>query len=104
MLPGVRFACDAYVTFGAEPPVVEAVASSLTEFFAPDLMSERIAAWEQHYPWVDPDGLAYFRARLAQARRDCEQALEVVTAHACPPSRRPAPSPRCRSSARSCGT
>jgi pyrroloquinoline-quinone synthase len=60
---------------------VEAVASSLTELFAPDLMAERLAAFERWYPWIDPDGLAYFRARLHQAPRDCEHALEVVTEH-----------------------
>ena len=63
------------------PPWVEAVASSLTELFAPDLMAERLAAFEQYYPWIEPDGLAYFRDRLHQAPRDCEHALEVVTEH-----------------------
>src|SRR5262249_24433394 len=52
VLPGVRFACDGYVELVRERSLVEAVASSLTEFFAPDLMSRRIAAWERHYPWV----------------------------------------------------
>src|SRR5207237_10351593 len=50
--PAVRFACDAYVTLVRERSLLEAVASSLTEFFAPDLMSRRIAAWEQPYPWM----------------------------------------------------
>jgi hypothetical protein len=77
----VRFAVDAYVNFARTRPWVEAVASSLTELFAPDLMAERLAAFERWYPWIDPDGLAYFRARLEQAPRDCEHALEVVTAH-----------------------
>ena len=52
-----------------ESPLVEAVASSLTEFFAPDLMSKRIAAWEKHYPWVAAEGLEYFDAGHARARR-----------------------------------
>ncbi|MEO3779878.1 pyrroloquinoline-quinone synthase PqqC [Micromonospora sp. B11E3] len=81
LVPGVRFAVDAYVTFARTRPWVEAVASSLTELFAPDLMAERIAAFERFYPWIDRDGLAYFRARLTQARRDCEHALDVVTEH-----------------------
>lgn len=81
LVPGVRFAVDAYVTFARTRPWVEAVASSLTELFAPDLMSERLAAFERCYPWIDRDGLAYFRARLEQASRDSEHALEVVTAH-----------------------
>ncbi|MDT7642659.1 MAG: pyrroloquinoline-quinone synthase [Pseudonocardiales bacterium] len=81
LVPGVRFAVDAYVTFARTKPWVEAVASSLTELFAPDLMAERLAAFERCYTWIDPDGLAYFRARLEQAPRDSEHALEVVTAH-----------------------
>lgn len=78
VVPGVRFVVDACVTFARTRPWVEAVASSLTELFAPDLRAERLAAFEQLYPWIDPDGLAYFRARLAQALRDAEHALEVV--------------------------
>jgi pyrroloquinoline-quinone synthase len=81
LVPGVRFAVDAYVTFARTRPWVEAVASSLTELFAPDLMAERLAAFERHYPWLDPYGLDYFRARLDQAPRDAGHALEVVTAH-----------------------
>jgi pyrroloquinoline-quinone synthase len=79
IVPGVRFAVDAYVTFARTRPWLEAVASSLTELFAPDLMAERLAAFERHYPWIDPRGLAYFRARLTQAPRDATHALEVVT-------------------------
>jgi pyrroloquinoline-quinone synthase len=81
VVPGVRFAVDAYVTFARTRPWVEAVASSLTELFAPDLMAERLAAFEQHYPWIDPRELAYFRARLSQAPRDSVHALQVVTEH-----------------------
>lgn len=79
VVPGVRFAVDAYVTFARTRPWVEAVASSLTELFAPDLMAERLAAFERFYTWIDPAGLTYFRDRLTQARRDSEYALEVVT-------------------------
>jgi len=82
VLPGVRFACDAYVTLVRERTLVEAVASSLTEFFAPDLMSRRIAAWEQHYSWVHRDVLEYFRSRVPRARRDSEEALAYVIEHA----------------------
>ena len=82
VLPGVRFACDAYVTLCRDSPLVVAVASSLTEMFAPDLMSRRIASWEQHYPWVGAEALAYFRARVPRARRDGEEALALVIAHA----------------------
>lgn len=82
VLPGVRFACDAYVALCRESPLVVAVASSLTEMFAPDLMSRRIASWERHYPWVGAEALAYFRARVPRARRDGEEALAFVVAHA----------------------
>jgi pyrroloquinoline-quinone synthase len=78
VLPGVRFACDAYVELVRARPLVEAVASSLTECFAPALMSQRIAAWETHYPWVDRAGLDYFRGRVPRASRDSEEALAFV--------------------------
>jgi pyrroloquinoline-quinone synthase len=78
VLPGVRFACDAYVELVRERTLLEAVASSLTEFFAPDLMQKRILAWEQHYPWVQSEMLAYFRARVPRARRDSQEAIELV--------------------------
>jgi pyrroloquinoline-quinone synthase len=82
VLPGVRFACDAYVSLVRERSLLEAVASSLTEFFAPDLMSRRIEAWERHYPWVKPETLAYFRTRVVRARRDSEEAVDYVVANA----------------------
>jgi pyrroloquinoline-quinone synthase len=82
VLPGVRFACDAYVTLVRERSVLEAIASSLTEFFAPDLMSRRILAWETHYPWVAAETLAYFRSRVVRARADSSDAIEFVTANA----------------------
>jgi len=82
VLPGVRFACDGYVELVRERSLVEAVASSLTEFFAPDLMSKRILAWERHYPWVSQDMLAYFRSRVPRARRDSEEAIDFVVRHA----------------------
>ena len=82
VLPGVRFACDGYVMLVEKSPLVVAVASSLTEFFAPDLMSKRIAAWEKHYPWVDGEALGYFRGRVPRARRDSEEAIEFVVREA----------------------
>jgi pyrroloquinoline-quinone synthase len=90
VVPGVRFAVDAYVTFARTRPWVEAVASSLTELFAPDLMADRLAAVERPYPWIDPAGLAYFRARLTQAPRDSEHALQVVTQQCRTPDQRAA--------------
>jgi pyrroloquinoline-quinone synthase len=78
LLPGVRYAVDAYVNFCRTKPWVEAMASSLTELFAPTLMATRIAAFEKHYPWVKQDGLKYFRGRLTQAPRDADFALRLV--------------------------
>lgn len=88
VVPGVRFAVDAYVNFARTRPWVEAVASSLTELFAPDLMAQRLAAFEHYYPWIDRQGLAYFRARLTQAPRDSEHALQVVTEYCRTPEER----------------
>jgi pyrroloquinoline-quinone synthase len=78
VLPGVRFAVDAYVDFARRRPWVEAVASSLTELFGPAAMKVRLAALEAHYPWIDPAGLEYFRTRLVQAPRDAQHALDIV--------------------------
>jgi pyrroloquinoline-quinone synthase len=81
VLPGVRFATEAYVTFCKTKPWIDAVASSLTELFAPDLMQKRIAAFQQHYGWIDAGALAYFQGRLTQAPRDSQQGLRLVKAH-----------------------
>jgi pyrroloquinoline-quinone synthase len=82
VLPAVRSVCDAYVELVRGRSLVEAVASSLTEYFAPDIMVTRIAAWERHYPWVDAAALAYFRSRIPRASRDAEEALTFVVEHA----------------------
>lgn len=76
--PGVRFAVDAYVNFARRAPWQEAMCSSLTELFAPKIHKERLANWPEHYPWIDSEGLQYFRNRVTQARRDVEQALDVT--------------------------
>ncbi len=86
VLPGVRYACDSYVELVRERSLVEAVASSLTEHFAPDIMRTRVAAWEQHYPWVDQTALAYFRSRVPRATRDAEEALAFVVQNATTPA------------------
>lgn len=79
LLPGVRFAVDAYVSFCRQRPWLEAVAASLTELFAPLIVKERLAAMLKHYTWVAPEGLEYFKNRLSQAPRDAEHALALVT-------------------------
>ena len=78
VLPGVRYAVDAYVNFARQKPWVEAVASSLTELFGPAAIRVRLDALERHYKWIDPAGLEYFRARLVQAPRDAQYALDVT--------------------------
>ena len=81
VLPGVRLAAESYVTFCKTKPWIEAVASSLTELFAPDLMRKRIAAFPEHYPWIRTEALEYFRSRLIQAPRDSQQGLRLVQTH-----------------------
>ena len=78
VIPGVRYACEAYVTFARTRPWIEAVASSLTELFGPAAIKVRLEGMERHYPWIDPAGLDYFRARLHQAPRDADYALGLV--------------------------
>jgi pyrroloquinoline-quinone synthase len=86
VLPAVRYACDSYVELVRERSLIEAVASSLTEHFAPDIMRTRVAAWEKHYPWVDRAALAYFRSRVPRATRDAEEALAFVVENARTPA------------------
>jgi pyrroloquinoline-quinone synthase len=78
VLPGVRYAVDAYVNFARRKPWVEAVASSLTELFGPAAIRVRLDALERHYPWIDPAGLEYFRTRLVKAPRDAAYALDLT--------------------------
>jgi pyrroloquinoline-quinone synthase len=78
LAPGVRFAVDSYVNLARREPWPIAVASSLTELFAPDLMAKRLEAFPRFYPWVKADGLQYFRNRLVQAPRDSGEALKLT--------------------------
>ena len=78
VLPGVRFAVDAYVNFARRAPWPEAVCSSLTELFAPEIHKQRLAGWPEHYPWIDRAGLHYFQSRVSLARRDVEFGLKVT--------------------------
>jgi pyrroloquinoline-quinone synthase len=81
VLPGVRYAVDAYVNFCKTSPWIEAIAASLTELFGPDAIRDRLAALERYYPWIDPSGFAYFRVRLHQAPQDASYALNLVLQH-----------------------
>lgn len=78
VLPGVRFAVDAYVNFARRAPWQEAVCSSLTEMFAPAIHKERLAGWPHHYPWIEAEGLSYFRTRIPLAQRDVDHGLRVT--------------------------
>ena len=81
ILPGVRYAVDAYLNLVKNRTFLEAVASSLTELFSRDLISLRMDRLRQHYPWLS-GGLDYFTARLDQAPEDARFALEWVSEHA----------------------
>jgi len=81
VVPALRFAVDAYVDFARRAPWQETVCSSLTELFAPEIHRQRLAAWPEHYRWIEPEGLGYFRSRLGQARRDVEQGLAITLDH-----------------------
>jgi pyrroloquinoline-quinone synthase len=81
VIPAVRFAVDAYVNFARHAPWQEAVCSSLTELFAPEIHKQRLATWPEHYKWIEPEGLQYFRNRISQARRDVEQGLAITLDH-----------------------
>ena len=78
VLPGVRFAVDAYVNFARKASWQEAACSSLTELFAPTIHQKRLDAWPEHYPWIDVGGYDYFRNRLSEARRDVEHGLAIT--------------------------
>ncbi|MBT5941722.1 MAG: pyrroloquinoline-quinone synthase PqqC [Rhodospirillaceae bacterium] len=82
ILPGTRFAVEAYLHFVQDRPILEGIASSLTELFAPNIHRERIAGLMAHYDFVDDSMLGYFRRRLDQAPRDVTFALEYVKENA----------------------
>lgn len=81
VLPGVRYAVDAYIELVSRRSFLEAVASSLTELFSRDLIVLRVGHLRQHYPWLS-GGLTYFDARLTQAPEDAAYALAWVVEHA----------------------
>lgn len=81
VLPGVRFAVDAYVNFARRATWEEAASSSLTELFAPQIHQSRLDSWPTHYPWIDASGYQYFRGRLTEARRDVAHGLNITLDH-----------------------
>ena len=82
LLPATRFAVDAYVNFVRKKTLLEAIASSLTELFSPQIISERIEGMLNNYNFVTSETLAYFSRRPPQAERDSRFALDYVKANA----------------------
>lgn len=82
LLPGTRYAVDAYVHFVRERSVLEAIASSLTEMFSPNIIQERVAGMLRGYDFVSEETLAYFTPRLTQAPQDVDFALGYVKRYA----------------------
>lgn len=79
---GVQYAVDAYVNYCRDMPWFDGIASSLTELFAPRIMKGRTFAFLEHYPWLEPSGLQYFKNRLTQAPREANHCLSILEAHA----------------------
>ncbi len=86
-LPGTLFAVEAYVRFVAERTLLEAVASSLTELFAPKIIAERVEGMLANYDFIDKDALAYFTPRLTEAPQDSAFALDYCQRHADTPEK-----------------
>lgn len=84
-LPATIFAADAYVHFTRDRTLLEAIASSLTEMFAPKIIAERVEGMLAGYDFVSKETLAYFGARMTQAPRDADFALHYCIAHATTP-------------------
>ena len=78
VLPSVKFAVDAYVNFARTSPWQDTVCASLTELFAGEAHAKRLEAFPIHYPWIQSEGLEYFKTRLSQARRDVDHGLTIT--------------------------
>ena len=90
LLPGTRYAVEAYVHFVRERSLLEAIASALTELFSPQIISERLDGMLAHYPYVTDETMAYFRKRPPQAQRDADFVLDYVKTHARTPEQQQA--------------
>ncbi|MBS7791602.1 pyrroloquinoline-quinone synthase PqqC [Roseococcus sp. SDR] len=82
LLPATRFAVDAYVRFVREMSLLEAIASSLTEMFSPNIIQQRVSGMLRNYDFVSEETLSYFKPRLTQAPQDVDFALGYVKRHA----------------------
>ncbi|WP_294620682.1 pyrroloquinoline-quinone synthase PqqC [uncultured Roseovarius sp.] len=87
VLPATQFAVDAYIRYVRDMPLLQAVASSLTELFAPKIHEKRIEGLLEHYDFANPDSLSYFRKRLTEAPKDVAFGLEWVLTHADTPEK-----------------
>ena len=77
ILPATRFAVNEYLNIVRSRSLLEAVASSLTELFSPELITLRVEKLRHHYPWLS-GGLDYFEARMYQAPEDSRFAVAYV--------------------------
>jgi pyrroloquinoline-quinone synthase len=82
VLPATKFAVDAYVRFVRDKTLLEAVAASLTELFAPKIHANRIEGLLKNYDFADDSSLSYFRNRLTEAPKDVAFGLKWVLDHA----------------------
>ena len=82
ILPGTRFAVEAYVNFVRDKPILEGIASSLTEMFSPGIIADRVQGMLANYSFITEETLAYFTPRLTQAPQDVDFALSYVKQHA----------------------
>lgn len=87
ILPATRFAVDAYIRYVRDMPMLQAVASSLTELFAPKIHEQRIEGLLQHYDFANTESLSYFRKRLTEAPKDVAFGLQWVLDHADTPEK-----------------
>ena len=78
VFPGVRFACDAYLNFAKQAPWQEAVCSSLTELFAHKAHQDRIESFPKYYPWIEAEGLGYFKSRIKLVQIDVKHGLQIT--------------------------
>ena len=87
VLPATQFAVDAYIRYVRDMPLLQAVASSLTELFAPKIHEKRIEGLLEHYDFANTESLSYFRKRLTEAPKDVAFGLEWVLTHADTPEK-----------------
>lgn len=78
IMASTRFAVDAYVRYVRDATMLEAVAASLTELFAPKIHSERITGLLANYDFADDSSLSYFKKRLTEAPNDVAFGLAYV--------------------------